>query len=64
MSLELVPQDVSPRDLRQESYRRSWRAGYTTRDGGPIPRRIQVTCPWGRPRLNVWPRDAAGELIE
>jgi hypothetical protein len=62
---ELVPNDVSARELRAEAHLRAHRAGYAvTRDGRPQPRRIQGTCNWGRQRLNVWPRDAAGKLIE
>jgi hypothetical protein len=62
---ELVPDDVTPRELRDEAALRARRAGYPVgRDGGPLPRRIVSVNPWGRPKLNVWPRDAAGNLIE
>jgi hypothetical protein len=64
MEGELVPPDVPLRDLRAEVNLRSSRAGYTTRDGRPIPPKIQAVVPWGRRRLNVWPRDADGNLIE
>lgn len=60
---ELVPDDVSARDLREECNSRMHRAGYCRRDGGPRPRKILTTCPIGERRLNIWPRDAAGNLI-
>ena len=62
---ELVPDDVSRRDLLAEANLRARRAGYAvTRDGRPQPRRMQAPSNWGRQKLNVWPRDAAGKLIE
>ena len=62
--LEIVPKDMNPMDWRQEVNYRTHRAGYTTRNGGPIPRKIQTTVSWGPEKLNVWPRDAAGNLID
>ncbi len=62
---QLVPDDVSPRDLRAEATLRAQRAGYdVTRDGGPPRPKIQGVCPWGQRKLNVWPRDGRGELID
>lgn len=62
---ELVPDDVSRAELLDESSARARRAGYAvTRDGGPEPRRIQTTSNWGERKYNLWPRDAAGNLIE
>ncbi len=60
---ELVPEDVPPAEFRDEVNLRTSRAGYTTREGRPLPAKVQTTCNWGRRRLNVWPRDAAGRLI-
>ena len=62
--MEIVPPDVSKRELLDEANYRSHKAGYSTRDGGPIPLKIQTTVLWGRTKLNVWPRDAKGKLIE
>ena len=62
--MEIVPNDMSQKDLVEEANYRSHRAGYTTRNGGPIPLKIQTTVPWGRTKYNVWPRDADGNLIE
>jgi hypothetical protein len=64
MDGELVPRDVKEADLRDEVNLRTCRAGYTTRDGGPIPRRPTAAVNWGRQKLNVWPRDGRGNLIE
>jgi len=60
---ELVPEDIKPHELRDELNYRSHKAGYTSREGGPIPRKIQGIVTWGQRRLNVWARDAAGRLI-
>ena len=62
---ELVPDDLSPRDLRAEAGLRAYAAGHDVRRDGGRPRpKIQGLNPWGRQRLNVWPRDAHGRLIE
>jgi len=63
-ALELVPEDVSPRELRDELDLRTSRAGYTTRDGRRPPRKIRATVNFGQTRLNVWPRDENGRLVE
>jgi len=62
--MEIVPPDMSKKDLHEEVNYRTHRAGYTTRSGGKKPLKIQTTVSWGRPKLNVWLRDAAGILIE
>jgi len=62
--MEIVPDDISQKDLREEVNFRTYRAGYTTREGGRIPLKKQMTVLWGRTKLNVWPRDADGNLIE
>jgi hypothetical protein len=63
-ALELVPDDVTGRELRAEAGRRAHGAGHdVTRSGGRRPRPIQGVNPWGVPRLNVWPRDRRGRLI-
>jgi hypothetical protein len=61
---EIVPHNVSESDLRDEVNRRTARAGYTTRYGeSRAATRIQGLVPWGKQKLNVWPRDPAGNLI-
>lgn len=61
---ELVPNDMSRVDMREEVNSRTHRAGYTTRNGGPIPLKHSTTVSWGQTKLNVWPRDADGNLID
>jgi len=41
--MELVPPDVSERDLREEVNHRTHRAGYTDRDGQPMDRKEIVS---------------------
>ena len=60
--MEFVPEDMSRRDLVEEVNFRTHRAGYTTRNGGRIPLKIQTSVSWGRAKLNAWPRDADGNL--
>ena len=62
--MEIIPKDVNPHDLREEMNGRARRAGYTTRSGGPVPLKIQATVNWGEQKLNVWPSDKHGNLIE
>ena len=62
--LEIVPDDVSMQDFRDEVNFRTHRAGYTTRDGGRKLLKIQTSVSWGRTKFNVWPRDADGNLID
>lgn len=50
-------------DYHEELNIRSHRAGYTTRNGGPKPLKIQNRG-FGTSKLNVWPRDVDGNLIE
>jgi len=64
MNMEVIPDSVSQKDVIEESHRRSARAGYTTRFGeSPYRTKIQTTVPFGREKLNVWPRDKNGNLI-
>lgn len=61
---ELVPQDVTRAELLDEAHFRARQAGYpVTREGKAEPRRIMTTVSRGATRLNVWPRDAHGNLI-
>jgi len=50
-------------DYMQELNRRSHKAGHTTREGKPIPLKIMTTVPFGKTKLNIWPRDKDGNLI-
>jgi hypothetical protein len=63
--IEIVPDNVSDSDLRDEVLRRNSRAGYCTRAGDPMDRtKILVTSGIGETKLNVWPRDEHGNLID
>lgn len=63
--MELVPENVSSKDLKDEVNRRTSRAGYTTRYGEcPYRTKIQTTVPFGKVKLNNWPRDKNGNLID
>ncbi len=60
---EIVPTNVSEKDLRDEVNSRTAKAGYTTRYGEcPYSTKIQTTVPCGKTKLNVWPRDKNGQL--
>lgn len=63
---ELIPADRSDKDLQNEMNERSFKRGLTNRQGESCKGtgRIMVTMPFGESKLNVWPRDAAGNLIE
>ena len=50
-------------DYLQELNIRSHRAGHTTREGGPIPFKVMARGV-GESKLNVWPRDKDGRLID
>jgi len=63
--MELVPENVSETDLKDEVNKRTAKAGFTTRFGeAPYATKIQTTVPRGKVKLNVWPRDKNGELID
>ena len=62
--MDLIPQETSKVDLLEELHSRSYRAGLTTRSGGPISPKVTLSVPWGRQKLNVWPRDKRGRLVE
>jgi len=65
MNCELVPENVSETDLKEEVNRRTAKCGYTTRYGEcPYKTKIQTTVPFGEQRLNIWPRNNAGDLID
>jgi len=51
------------KDYLQELNIRSHRAGHATRKGKPIPPKIMTMVPFGKRKLNVWPRDKDGNLI-
>ena len=60
--MDIVPDDISPVEMREEVNSRTHRAGYSTRQGGPIPLKI-MSGGYGESKLNVWPRDKDDNLI-
>lgn len=65
LNMEIVPQNVSDKDLREEVNRRTAKAGYTTKYGESTKAtKIMTMCNWGKTKLNVWPRDKKGNLID
>ncbi len=52
-------------EYMQELNSRSHKAGYTTREGGPIPFKTMAVVGFGKPKPpKLWPRDENGNLIE
>lgn len=64
--MELVPDKVNEKDLKDEVLRRNAKAGYTTRFGEPPYRtKIQNVVAFGEPKIRVWPRNlVTGELVD
>ena len=61
---EVIPPDRSETDLIAEMNHRSWKSGLTNRQG-ECSRSVKIMSHgFGESKLNVWPRDANGELID
>jgi len=63
---EIIPPGArSEKDLRDEMNERSFKKGLTNRQGECCrgTGKIFTTVPFGEPKLNVWPRDENGQLI-
>lgn len=61
---DILVNNVNEKDLREEVLCRNAKAGYTTRYGEPtFATKIMTTVPFGKVKLNVWPRDKNGNLI-
>ena len=61
--MELVPENVSEKDLKDEVNKRSAKAGYTTRFGEPPYATKIMSRGFGESKLNIWPRDKDGNLV-
>ncbi len=62
---EFVPDNTSDSDIRDEVNRRTSKAGLTTKYGEcRDATKVMMSVPWGEPKLNVWPRDKQGNLIQ
>ena len=62
---ELIPASVSDVDLQDEMNARSCKAGLTNRQGECCKGtgKIFATVGYGEQKLNLWPRNEAGNLI-
>ena len=60
---DMLPFNLPEKDLRDEVNRRTAKAGYTTRYGEPTYSTKIMSCGFGESKLNVWPRDENGQLI-
>ena len=63
---ELIPPSRSDKDLQDEMNMRSAKAGLTNRQGECCrgTGTILATVGFGKQKLNVWPRDKNGDLID
>ena len=64
MNGELVSPNVSEKDLHEEVNRRTAKAGYTTMCGERTQATKIMSCGVGESKLNIWPRDETGKLID
>ena len=63
---ELIPPNRSDKDLQDEMNMRSAKTGLTNRQGESCrgTGKILAIVGFGESKLNVWPRNENGELIE
>ena len=61
---ELIPSDVSEADVLDDINARTAKAGLTNRQGESCRSTKIMSCGFGESRLNVWPRDSQGRLID
>ena len=63
---ELIPMETSDAAVRDEMNNRTFKKGLTNRQGECSRRtgKIMITAGFGESKLNLWPRDEAGNLIE
>ncbi len=63
--MDIVSVTESESNIRDEVNRRTWKAGHTDRDGQPKDwPKIRIFGGTGESKLNLWPRDGAGNLID
>jgi len=61
---EIVNWNEGSENVREEVNRRAAKVGYCTKNGEPCHRtKIQNSIPFGKQKLNVWPRDEQGNLL-
>jgi len=63
--MDIIPATESESNVREEANRRTFKAGYTDRDGQPKDRpKIRSFGGLGENRISIWPRDKKGNLID
>jgi len=61
---EIIGPNESESNVREEVNRRTWKAGYTDRDGQMKDRPKIMSQGIGESKYNLWPRDEQGNLID
>lgn len=61
---ELIDPKTDPKDIKEEALRRNAKFGYCTKYGEPTHQTKIMAQGIGKSKLNVWPRDRDGRLIE
>ena len=62
---EIIPASRSEADVQRQVNEISSKAGRTTKYGEcSRATKIMTVVPFGRQKLNIWPRDDNGELID
>ena len=62
---EVVPFGTPPAGMQDELNHRTYKAGYTDRDGQKKdPPKIRIYGGTGKDNFNLWPRDSEGNLID
>lgn len=61
---DLLPFNADSKALKEEVNRRTAKAGYTTKYGEPACATKIMACGFGKSKLNIWPRDENGKLID
>ena len=61
---EIIAWNESEANVREEANRRTAKVGYTTRYGECTRATKIMSCGIGESKLNIWPRDSEGNLID
>lgn len=61
---DILPFNASEKVVQDEVNLRSCKAGYTNRQGDPTYSTKIMVRGFGKSKLNIWPRDENGELID
>lgn len=61
---DILPFNANEKAIQDEVNLRSQKAGYTNRQGEPTYSTKIMAQGFGKSKLNIWPRDEQGNLIE